>query len=352
MTEYVWYATQEMIEAELPAANSTMLAALIRRKLGSSSQSVERLTKRRFYPWTGTKSFPWPNDQYAPSWKVYFDQPDQLVSLTSVTAGGTAVDTADLYAEPTNTGPPYSRIEINRGSSASWRSGTTPQRSLAFVGIWGNDYTTTSTGAVAEDVDASETAIDVNGIASAALGVGSLLICESERMIVTDRAMLTTGQTLASANLTAVESDRTVNVASSAGFAVGETILLDSERMLITDIAGNALTVTRAYAGTTLAAHTIGATIYAPRTLTVTRGALGTTAATHSTSTALSRFVYPPLVEQLTIAETVNEVLQGAAGWGRTTGGEQSREMRIAGLQDLRKRVLEAHGRRARKGTI
>lgn len=349
---YIWYATQEMIEAELPAANSVMLSALIRRKLGSSSQSVERLTLRRFYPWTGTKYADWPNSQYARSWRVYFEQSDQLVSLTSVTAGGVSLDTADAYLEPANEGPPYSRIEINRGSGEGWRSGTTPQRSLAFVGVWGYRNDTTTAGALAEALDDSETAIDVNGAASAALGVGSLVICESERMIVTDRAMLTTGQTLATANLTAVDSDRSVNVASSSGFAVGETILIDSERMLVVDIAGNVLTVTRAYAGSTLAAHTIGATIYAPRTLTVERGALGTSAASHSTSTALSRFVYPPLVEQLTIAETVNEVLQGAAGWGRQTGGDQAREMRIAGLQDLRARVREAHGRRARKGAI
>jgi hypothetical protein len=48
--------------------------------------------------------------------------------------------------------------------------------------------------------------------------------------------------------------------------------------MLIDDIAGNTLIVKRGWDGTVLAAHTTGATIYAPRTLTVTRGALGTTA--------------------------------------------------------------------------
>lgn len=351
MTDF-WYATREMIMTELPAANSVMLNALIDRKLGSSTESIEQLTHRRFYPWTGTKYFDWPNEQHAPSWKLYVEQPDQLVSLTSATAGGTAISTANLNPEPVNSGPPYSRIEINRGTSAAWRSGDSPQRSLAFVGVWGYRNDTSAAGALAEALDDSETAVDVTGAASAALGVGSLLVCEDERMLVTERAMLTTGQTLATANLTAVESNRSVNVASAAGFALGETILIDSERMLIVDIAGTVLTVTRAYQGTTLAAHTIGATIYAPRTLTVRRGVLGTTAANHLTATTLYRFVYPSLVEQLCIATTVNEVLQGAAGWGRQTGGEQSREMRVAGLQDLRKRVWKTYGRRARLGSI
>jgi hypothetical protein len=138
-------------------------------------------------------------------------------------------------------------------------------------------------------------------------------------------------------------------VSDGTQFAVDEVILIDSEKMRIDDIAGNTLTVTRPWDGTTLAAHTASADIYAPRTLTVTRGALGTTAATHNSAATVYRWNPPAAVRQLCLAEAVNDLLQGRAGYARTAGtGESEREMTGRGLEALRKRVYVSHGRKAR----
>jgi hypothetical protein len=123
---------------------------------------------------------------------------------------------------------------------------------------------------------------------------------------------------------------------------------LDSERMLIVDIAGNNLTVKRAWDGTVLAAHT-GSSIYAPRTLTVTRGALGTTAAIHTTAAAITCHVVPGLVRELCIAEATNLLLQGASGYARTIGaGDYTKESSGTGLANLRDQVYAAYGRKSR----
>jgi hypothetical protein len=134
---------------------------------------------------------------------------------------------------------------------------------------------------------------------------------------------------------------------------VGETLLVDSERMLVVDVAGTTLTVKRAWDGTVLAAHTSGADLYAPRTVTVTRGALGSTAATHTISTALTRHVVPGPVRELSVAETVNLLLQRQSGYARTVGsGDNVRESSGRGLRSLRDQVWTSHGRKVRLGAV
>lgn len=353
MATEVSYATREMVKLELGAAAVARANTRIDRKLRAASRSVERLTLRRFYPVTATKSYPWPAPTYARSWRLLFEQPDQLISLTSATSGGTSLSTSMLNLEPVNEGPPYSYVELDTDASSAFSSSSTSRRAITFTGEWGYDANWASAGALAEALDSSETAIDVNGAAAAALGVGSVIKIDDEKMLVTERAMLTTGQTLLTTALTDVQSSVTVNVTTGSAFSVGEVIMLDSERMIIEEISGNALTVTRQYDGSVLAAHSIGTTIYAQRTLTVERGALGSTAASHSDTTAISRQIIPSLIEELTIAEACNELLQGAAAWGRTVGtGENVREFRGAGLADLRKQVRQRYGRQIRTGAI
>src|SRR5688500_12959020 len=104
MTTLPVYTTRETVKAELPIAGAS-LDALIDRKIAAASRGIERLTLRRFYPWTGVKYFDWPNDQRARAWSLYFDHPDQLVSLTSLTSGGTTIAVASTNVEPVNEGP-------------------------------------------------------------------------------------------------------------------------------------------------------------------------------------------------------------------------------------------------------
>lgn len=353
MTTTPWLVTREQVRAAVPAVESAAYDARIDDACASATESVQALCLRVFYPTVATKYLDWPNNQRAESWRIWLDMPDQLISLDSVTSGGTSISTGDVLLEPANFGPPYTRIEIDRSAgSIGWTSGDTPQRAIAMTGLWGYRNNTASAGALAEALDEPETDVDVTGAAAVALGVGSLLACESERMVVTGRSWLTTGQTIQTTSLTATNSDVTVNVTSSAGFARREIILIDSEKMEILDIVGNALMVRRAYGGTVLAAHSTGTTIYGSRTLTVERGALGTTAASHLTSTALTRWVPPALAFQLALAEAQTELAQTAAAYARTTGGEVQREISGKGIADLRKRCERTHGRRARVAAI
>jgi hypothetical protein len=172
-------------------------------------------------------------------------------------------------------------------------------------------------------------------------------------MLVTDRAMRDTGQSQQGAGCsTASNADVSLTVTDGTKYTAGETLLLDSERMLVVDIAGNVLTVKRAWDGSALATHS-GAEVYAPRSLTVTRGALGTTAATHLNGAALSRWTYPGLVTELNIAEAINTFLQKTSGYARTVGeGDNQRNASGAGLADIRARAYAAHGRKARQRAV
>src|SRR3546814_15641842 len=98
-------------------------------------------------------------------------------------------------------------------------------------------------------------------------------------MLVIQKQALDTTQNLASA-MNALKNDQTVDASDGTLFFVGELILIDSERMRIVDITGNNLTVVRAYDGSTLAAHSLGADVYVYRRLTVERCAPGPPAAT------------------------------------------------------------------------
>jgi hypothetical protein len=343
-----WYATREDVLSAIDMQESARSAAQVDRALDSGARSIEGLLRRKFYPWTGTRYFPWPAYQYARPWRLWLDQ-DEVISVSAFTAGGVTVDTADLFLEPVNSGPPYTRIEVDLSSSAAFSTGPTPQRALAVTGVFGYSADTEPAGALAEALDGTETAVDVTD--SSAIGVGSILLVDDERMTVTAKSMLDTGQTL-QADLTASAADVSVSVTTGSSYAVGETVLLDSERMSIVDIAGNTLTVKRATDGTVLATHS-GSTIYAPRTLTVVRGDLGTTAATHSDATAITRHVVPGLVRELNIAEALNGLQQEQSGYARVVGeGDNAIEVRGQGLTGLRLDALDRYGRRARTRAI
>jgi uncharacterized phage protein gp47/JayE len=72
-------------------------------------------------------------------------------------------------------------------------------------------------------------------------------------------AILPTRTTLAAAITSGGQA--TVTVTSAANLAVGDVLLVDSERLKISGIAGNVLTVSRGYGGTTATTHSLGAFI-------------------------------------------------------------------------------------------
>lgn len=350
----IWYCTRGDVTSALDITATARRAAQVDRAIETASRSVESLTHRRFYPQVATRYKDWPNFQLARPWRLWLDA-DEVISITTLTASGVVITPASYNLEPVNVGPPYTMIEIVRSTSATFGSASTAQRAIVIAGVFG--------GCATDEVPAgNEWGIGVTSVAttmtitdSSLIDVGTALRVGTERMIVTARTMVTTSQTLQTP-VTASAVDVSITVTTGASYAIGETILLDSERMLIVDIAGNALTVRRAYDGTTLAAHT-GATIYAPRTLTLTRGALGTTAATISAGAALVRIAPPALIVQLTIAEAMLILGASLAGYAdnadaRDTGSVGKSRAKSGGIDGLREQVTSLYGRSARSRVV
>lgn len=346
----LWYATREDVKAALDVQETARNNSQIDRALSAATRSIEDLCHRRFYPEVATRSWDWPTTQGAASWRLWLDD-SELIDLTSITSGGTAISPSDVLLEPNRSGPPYNRIELNIGSDAAFGGGSTHQRDITITGLYGYRDEETLLGVTVEALDDTETGVDVDATTSALAGVGSLLRIDTERMIVTGRAQLHTGQTLG-ADLAAQAKDVTVSVQSGAAFTVDEVILIDGERMRIIDIAGNTLIVKRGWDGSTLAGHTTGAAIYAPRALTVQRGVLGTTAAAHAGGATVARWDPPGLVRTLAIAESLNTLTLETAGYSRAlrsgegANSERSRDTR--GIEGLRQQVYTSYGRKAR----
>jgi hypothetical protein len=257
-----------------------------------------------------------------------------------------------------NSGPPFTYLELDRSTVAAFGVNTTPQHDIAITGTFGYWTRTASAGTLAAAVSTtSATSITVSN--SMAAGVGDYIVVDSERMIVTDKTMVSTSQTQQSGLTTALNSDVTLGVTDGTKYAVGEILLLDSERVLVVDIAGNSLTVKRAWDGTVLATHT-GATIYALRSWTVTRAALGTMAATHLNAAAVSVGVVPGPVRNLALAEATQQIIQEQGGYARVQGAGRSKQSASqngqspygGGLPDLRDQVYTTYGRKTRVRVI
>lgn len=349
--EGIWYATREDVMGAFDVKLTTRNKRYIDQALESASRSVDGLCHRRFYPVAATRYFDWParpSGGYTP-WVLRLDD-SELISVDALSSGGRVITSDEYNLEPNRTGPPYSRVEIKLSTPAAYGGGSTYQRDVTITGLWGYRNTEATLGALAASTDAVQTSINVDGATSAAAGVGSVLRLDSERVIVTERQQLSTGQT---GTIGASKSDVSLPVANGSAYAVDEVLLLDSERMRVDDIAGNVLTVERAYDGTVLAAHTT-ATIYAPRALTVTRGALGTTAAAHANATPVVEWRPPGLVRELTKAEAITQLTQERAGWflKAATTGQSAGKVSADALKTLRDQAYDEHGRKARTRAV
>jgi hypothetical protein len=337
----IWYCTREDVKSALDFKETARNNEQIDRAIEAGSRSVEKLTHRVFYPEIDTRYFDWPT---ASSWDLWLDD-NELISLTSLTSGGTVVPPASVFLEPNAYGPPFNRVSIDKSTSSSFSSGSTSQRAIAVVGLYGYSDDSAPAGSSAGSLTASQTTLVVTD--STAIGVGSIVRVEDERFKVTAKNMTSTSQTLQTP-LAAQQNAITVAVSTGSAYVVGEVLLLDSEKMRIVEIAGNNLTVQRAWDGSVLATHT-GSTIYAPRLLTIVRGVLGTTATTHNTALPLTKYVPPGPVQALAIAEAISQIQQETSGYGRVVGsGDNAREARGAGLGSMRQTVYDGFARKGR----
>jgi hypothetical protein len=346
----VCYATREDVKAALDFKESARNNSQIDRALQSSAEKIEGFTHRKFFPKLATRVFDWPNYQRSYPWRLWLNQ-NEVISVTTLSSGGVVIPSNQYFLEPANDGPPYTHIDLDRSTSAAWSSGATPQHSISIAGLWGFNADTAAAGALASAMtDTTGTVATITD--SSLVGTGDTILIDSERMLVTARSMVTTGQTQQSGASTVSQADVALTVTDGTKYAVGEILLLDSERMLIVDIAANVLTVKRSWDGTVLATHS-GATVFAPRQLTVVRGTLGTTAATHLISAPVARQAYPSLIRDLAIAESVNQVLQETSGYALVVGeGDTVRPASGAGLAELWAEVVARYGRNTRSRVI
>lgn len=346
------YSTREEVKRALDIKQTASNDAQVDRAIEAARDDVNGLCKRRFYNVTGTQSWDWPNFQRAYPWRIWFDErelADTTVNVPVVTSGGNVIPAANILWGPWNYSPPFTFLELDRSKGGSFGQGSTPQKDVAILGLFGYWDKRAAAGTLASAVtDTTSTTVTVSD--STACGVGDVLICGSERMLVQDRAMADTGQAQQSGLSANQASDVLLGVTTGSAYRAGEVLQLDAEQVLVTSVTGNSLTVKRAFNGTVLAAHT-GAEIYAPRLLTVTRGDLGSTAATHAQSSALAIQVIPSLVKELSAAEAINHVLQETAGYARSLP-QGAGIVPGTGLPDLRDRCREQYGRKARQRVI
>jgi hypothetical protein len=359
VSDDVWLCWREDVTEALDYQTTARDNRQIDRAIRTASGNVlSQLNRTDVAPTTGTRYFPWPWPEYARSYVLWLDA-NELLSVTTLTAGGVTIPSTDYFLEPQAYGPPYNRVEIDLASSSAFGGGDTHQRNVAITGDWGLTSDTDSAGTLTTAMtDTTGTSVACSD--ASLVGVGAVLICGTERMIVTGRSWAATSDT---DTLTAVNNDQAVNVTSGAAYSPGEVLLIDQERVKVLDIAGNVLTVKRAWDGTTLAAHT-AATIYASRALTVTRGALGSTAATHAINAALTTVRIPGLVRSLTAAEAILQLQREQAGYtttdraktlsagGGKNNGSGGQSVTTSAIDDLRDAAYSSYGRKARSRVV
>lgn len=343
------YCTRGAVKTALGWQRTARVDDRIDRAIMAAVGDVDGRLHRSFTPTRATKHFPWPDRLRTRPWRVWLNQHD-LISLTSLTAGDTSIDTSNVFLEPGNSGPPFTHLEIDLSTTASLSNDGTHQRAIKVEGLFGYRDNQTDAGTLDGGINASTTTVDVSD--GSVVDVGHLLTVDDERMLVSNRRMADTGHTLA-ADLDAQVNAVTATLSQADAVEPGEVLLVDSERMQVVDVAGTTVTVRRAWDGSTLAAHTSGTAVHAERRLTVARGAAGTTAASHADATAVTRLVVPALVQELAIGEAIVRLEQAGAAYARTVGsGDNEREAAGRGLRDLRHEAYVAHGRMARKRAV
>jgi hypothetical protein len=335
------------------------------RAILAAADAVEGLTQRRFYPETDTRSFDWPNYQLTYPWRLYLEQNELAAQPTRVVTGSLLPVPIEIATgsyivrpapeSPSEADPPYRILELRRDASASFGNNPTPQLDIAITGDYGFWTRTRAAGQIDGSLS-SGTAV-VSATDASLLGVGDVLVCDSERMIVSDSDYVQTDLSFLTGITTDKASDRVGTVSDGSAFSVGEVIMVDFEWMLIVQKVGNNIVVKRAWDGSVLSEHT-GGSIWAKRNFSVLRGALGTVAASHADAAALAVSEVPGLVNELAVAEAIVWLAQEPAAYAgapsaTASQGSQREPKPGLGLPDLRERVASSrYTRKARSRTV
>lgn len=352
------YATREQVLAGPEVSHSAYAAGMIDSKILSASDSIDRTLRRRFYPERRTVLFDWPQTRSTPTWQIDLDASgNQMISLEQCLSGDGTNITAScvLRRSDDKQEPPYDLLEIDLSTSAAFTAGTTWQRAITVTGLYSDDRNTDSSvvdAVLSGAINSSVTSLVLNPTSGVYTpGVLSLVLIDNERIQLLDRRMSAVSGQTTTGTPDDLQSDTLIGVTSGSAFAAGETILIDSERMKINDIAGNNLIVDRAWDGTALATHASGVQVYALRTFTVARGVLGSTAASHSDAASVYVHEYPPLINELCIAETLLALQRQIGAYGQGSPDSSNRR-NMSDIADLRERAWIAFANKNRKAAI
>jgi hypothetical protein len=362
------YVTREEVKRALDVKGVAYNNEQIDRNIQAASDDADGVCMRKFYPVDMTRYFDWPNFQQTYPWKLYFDQ-YECISISLFVSGPylevpVVIPAGSYILRPENEGPPFTRVELRRDLNSFFGNNTTPQQDIAITGTWGYWLQTQPGGTITSAItDTVSTSIQMSAGSGAYVGVGDVIIVDSERMLVTDSQLVSTGVTpTGSGGQTLSMNDNTLAVGSGAAFTANETLMEDSEAMRILYITGNNLVVKRAWDGTILAVHS-NSPLFANRQLTVVRGALGTIAATHSVNAPISVLSIPGLVKEYSLAVASQGMLQEPAGyanltvrtWSGSTGTTQGQQKEPApgpGIPDLRSELQQRFARRVRSRVV
>jgi len=355
----IWYCTRESVKTALSEAETARTNAQVDAAIEQGARDAEGLCHREvdgFAPLLATRYTDYPSrDGRSPSYRARFGRGHYLLSATSVTVdnGATTLAPADYILRPDD-GPPYTSLEVSLGGSASLGSSTTWQRAIAITGLWGAENRRKQIGSLSGSLAGTTNATASLAWTTARFGTGDVLFIDSEAMTITDRSYVDSGVNLGGSGLTADDADTTVSVADGTAFAVEEIISISGERMRIVEITGNTLSVVRAWDGSQLAAHTVGADIYALTGIELERAVLGTTIAAHSSSAAVYQWQVPGPLATLNRAYAINVLVQERSAWARAiqVASDTAQEVTGRGIRKLEDDVIRLYGRRARHGAI
>jgi hypothetical protein len=161
--------------------DDTLLTELIEQ---SSSWFANRC-QRSFVPYTMTRSF----DRYGMHLHGYkLDLDEDLLAVTTLTASGTVITSDDYVLQDANA-TPYWQIQLLASTGATWGTPTELINAISVDGIWGyhRNYANAwkSRSALAEDLDSSETDVDVTASHGSRFEVLQYLQIGSEQMLIT-----------------------------------------------------------------------------------------------------------------------------------------------------------------------
>lgn len=338
----VTYVTREQLMRALDVKPSAYMREEVDAACRAGSRAVEGFCHRIFYPEALTRTFDYPRTGLGRGINViYFDE-RALVQLDSVASDGASIPPVSVLLRPDGGGS-ADWIELDRNSPAGFSGG--PQRAVSITGIWGYTDASAPAGVLAAGLTAGAVTLSL----AVPQEAGAVLRVDDERMIVTGRRWVSSGQM---GTIGGTKDATSFTVSDASTFSPGETLLIEAERMELVDVSGNTLIVRRATGGSVLAGH-IAAAVMRETLHEVQRGALGTTAAGHLLGAAVTRWVPPSLVKELAQAYGEEIFLQRNAGYARTVGtGDSERQVGRGGIRALEERAGALYRRKARRRAV